>query len=276
MALSGVDIFNAAADQAMAVSKNLQAIREARLKRQQEEEDRKLDIEEKNLKLKKLRQEGELSELQYKAFEAQFKEYQKQQNAIASGKDAMINQTEDEQLGMLKEADAIGEQALPVALAERLNPSLAVGPGGRMIQGFDSDNRPTPEATNPNPMEPVYHGGKITGYKQKPYKSPAQEEKKPSYDSVISLAKDMAKEDTSSIPLAEKIRKHLPEAKRILYGEQSPANSKGLPMDAVYKQDTVPNVAKKDKFGYTIGDIQETARGAVEYIGDNKWRLRKQ
>ena len=85
-----IDIVGRALGQYQDSTKNLMAIGNARRKMAQEQEDREFKKREAELNLEKAKREGKMSELEFDILNTQHKEYQKQQDKIASGADAMI------------------------------------------------------------------------------------------------------------------------------------------------------------------------------------------
>lgn len=113
MGFSIATALGAAIDQYAVSAKNLESIREARRKRQMEDEKFKLDKQEQEAKIGKMRLEGVQTEQQTKIQEAYLNEYLKQQKTIASGKDALLDQTEQEEATKLKQSANVVNNIMP-------------------------------------------------------------------------------------------------------------------------------------------------------------------
>jgi hypothetical protein len=131
MGLSGAVMFNSAVDQMQSSAKNLEAIREARRKRQMEDEAFDLKKKEANLNLEKLRLGNTQTQTQIERQEAIFKEWEKSQKAINAGKDEQIKQAEHKEATTLEQAGNVAEgiyKTDPIVqsmVATRVNPKLA-------------------------------------------------------------------------------------------------------------------------------------------------------
>jgi len=85
-------------------AENLQAIQEAKRKRQQENELLQLSKQEAQIKLKKAAAEGKTTDLQNQILEQQMNEYFKQQETIQKGKEAEIKQVEGREQATFSQA----------------------------------------------------------------------------------------------------------------------------------------------------------------------------
>jgi len=110
---------------------NLAALQEAKRKRQQEDEILKLNKQEMKIKLQKAAAEGKTNDLQNQMLELQMKEYFKQQEDIAKGKAAEINQVELQEKNRLNQAGGFvknvaqsGPEGRSLVL-QTINPALA-------------------------------------------------------------------------------------------------------------------------------------------------------
>lgn len=243
MGLKGMVVFNSAMDEMQKSAKNLQAIAGARAKHEQAKAKLENDGKIAQAKLKNLELTGENTAIQNKLLEQQYKEYMSQQQTILDGQGAALDMEEHSNAQTGREAQKVAKFAYATdpdvksLVAQHVNPRLqrVPGPQGGIVEGTP-ENENTPVAPNPNPLEPKYVNGKLNRFERKPYKSSTEKEKQPSYNDVLKLARDMAKDDTSQGPLANKIKKYLPEAKRIVYNQ--PEQTPGMTMDQVYKQDS--------------------------------------
>lgn len=176
MGLSGAVIFNSAVDRIQQTAKNLQALQDARKRRQREDEIFKLNKQRAEIQLKEAELKGEGTAIQNQVQKQLMNEYFKQQDTINKGRDAQIDFTEHQQMQQGQEAKAVAKSVLqndPVVqsmVAQRINPSLAVvpGPNGGMIQGQDESVDNTPEAVPSafdnvpqTPLEPTIEKGKM-------------------------------------------------------------------------------------------------------------------
>lgn len=284
MALKSFVVFNSAVDQMQNSAKNLESIQNARLRLRQQQELLSNKKKESDLRLKNLELTGEGTALQNQMLKTQMDEYFKQQKAVQDGHTATINMEEQNQTSQAKQAGEIAKAAyqsdpqLQLSVAQRLNPRLGAVPGpegGTVVgqMGYDMmDN--TPEAVDPNPLEPKYVGGKIARFERA-----GSDEKKATYNDIVKMAQDMAKDDAGPEPLGNKIKKYIPQARSILtksnVEEFDGPRTPGLSMDQVYKQDD-PAAKQKDQFGYSIGEERDfEGKGKHKYLGNNRWQRLK-
>lgn len=260
MGFNGAKVFAGAIDQAQRSAQNLEAIRQARQKRQQEDEAFELNKKKANLELEEMRLKNSGTAVQQKMYEMQLKEYERQQKAIAQGKDAVLDQEEHKQTMQGKMAQTVARQVfnedpqLQYELAQRLNPGLAQvpGPQGGMVQGRPEPTQ-TPEAL-PDTMKSIpdkvlaldgkggfkegdrnkYALDRIKALKAQGIPLTRLEEEvlfkssHPDYDrnKVINrarqMAKDVAETQGSAGVRPEDVEAMIPKAEEMLYGETIP------------------------------------------------------
>lgn len=332
MSTKGLVVFNSAVDTLKSSAKNLEAIQAARMRLKQQGELLDNRKKESEIRLKNLELTGQGTALQNQMLKTQMDEYFKQQKAVQSGHQATIDLEEQNQTTQAKQAGQLAKAAyqsdpeVQLSVAQRVNPRLTVpGPEGGTVSGqmgYDMmDNTPeassgialgtitgkagydmvdnTPEAVDPAPLEPKYAGGKIVRFER----AQASKEKPVTYNDIVKMAQQMAKDDTTSgEPLAQKIKKYIPEARKILtksnVEEFNGPRTPGMTMDQVYKQDdpkvdrefsnsssyrtegiTMDKVYRqdqKDASGFTIGEEKEfEGKGKYKYIGNDKWQRLK-
>lgn len=102
--MSGIAVFNAAVDQLQKSQRNLFAISQARRRIDEQEEDRKLVNQERELRLENMRRRGEISEMEKDVLEAQTAEYLKQEEDKRKGQIAMIKQAEHQERNLADQA----------------------------------------------------------------------------------------------------------------------------------------------------------------------------
>lgn len=276
MGVSGAVIFNSAVNQIQSSAKNLQAISEAKRRRQQEDTIFDLKKQEAQIKLKQAEATGQTTDLQNQFLKTQMDQYFKQQDTINKGKDAQITQVEHQQTQAGQQADKVARHVAqndPMVrsmLAERLNPSLAQGgavmqpnasQSGQMMespQGQDMNQDNTPEAvpstlqsTPKDLLQPTQGKGGFSfksgtnGYRNSVIAKKIEQIKAsggqltpdeqafdikmrfPDYKrgAVVSEARKMALDEAKSNDpgakgiSADAIRKFIPEAEKMLYGE---------------------------------------------------------
>lgn len=150
MGINGAKVFAGAIDQAQRSAQNIEAIRQARQKRKQEDEAFDLNKKKANLELEEMRLKNSGTAMEHKMYDFQLKEYERQQKAQFQVKDDILDQEEYKQTMQGKMAQTVAKQVfnqdpqLQYELAQRLNPGLAQvpGPQGGMVQG-----RPEPTQT---------------------------------------------------------------------------------------------------------------------------------
>lgn len=130
--------FNAAVDKVKEHSFNLEKVSQARTKLKQEEEKFKLDKQESQLRIKRMQDEGRITETQADNFKAMSDMALKQQNTILQGQKQQVLQEQEKQLGGLRESTGFALRSIQQS---------AVGPGGQTIQGQGEGQ--TPAALGP-------------------------------------------------------------------------------------------------------------------------------
>ena len=250
MGIKGLVVFNSAVDQLRNSAKNIEAINMARSKHEQQRKTMETEQKLAEAQFENEKAKGTRTAMENQVLQIQLNEFKKQQKSILDGQGSMIDQAEQKETQKGKQAAVIAKTAyqrdpyVQMSVAAHVNPQMArvPGPQGGTVMGKVDDPGNT-EAVNPNPLEPVYSGSRLARFGRKPYKSTTTQEKKPSHDEVLKLAREMAADDTSQVPLAEKIKKHLPQAKKIVYNEPEP--EQGVKMDKVYRQDKPSGEAGK-------------------------------
>ena len=257
MGTNGLKVFAGAIDQAQRSAQNLEAIRQARQKRNQENEAFELNKKKAQLELEGMRLKNSGTAMEQQMLATQLKEYERQQKAIFQGKDALIDQEEHKQSMQGRMAQTVAKQVfnqdpqLQMELAQVLNPGLATAPGpnGGMIQGVPEQSD-TPEAmpeTIDSMPRTVLERDKSGGFKEGDSKkymiqriqnlkargiplTMIEEEslfkhRHPEYNrnTVLirarELAKDAAEQQGLTGVLPENIEAMLPQAEKMLYGE---------------------------------------------------------
>ena len=256
MGYKGFVVFNAAANQIQETANNLAAIREARLKRKEEQDLRDINKKKAELEVKAMEAKGEMTAFQLDLLKSQQKEYFKQQRIINDGDTAKINQEEHNQAQKLETAGKIAQATFPEAqdfLAQ------TIGPGGRPIQGMaereiTSEAMPSVFESMPEDvLEPNAEGtGFKTGNKEEyamkrinalkssgtaltpdeeffVYNNKLKNQgMRYNKSDVIRTARQMAIDSSEKDKLgrpkltAQSIKDMLPEAEKSLYGESSP------------------------------------------------------
>lgn len=148
MGISAAVIFNSARDQLAKSAQNLQAIGEAKRKRQMEDDLFKLNKQKAETELEIMKKSGKTTDLQNQLLQGQIDNYFKNQNTINAGKTAMIQQAEHDEVMKARQAGSIAKEAEKAMVIETINPALAQAPGpnGGMVQGTDTTVDDTPEA----------------------------------------------------------------------------------------------------------------------------------
>lgn len=189
MGISVVGIFNAAVDQAQKSAQNLQAIREARIKRQQEQQMFDLKKKKMELDIQASELKGENTAIQNRIQQSMFDEYTKQQKSIFDGQNAQIDQVEHTEMQKGTQAGNVAKTLFRTSpdvqsfVAYNINPSLGLHPGlnpmgtkeSGVMQGQDTEGRATPEAV-PSAFDnmpdtvlaPTIKDGKMVYQKGKP------------------------------------------------------------------------------------------------------------
>ena len=260
MGINGAKVFAGAIDQAQRSAQNIEAIRQARQKRKQEDEAFDLNKKKAQLELEGMKLKNSGTAMEQQMYAAQLKEYERQQKDIFQGKDAVLNQEEHKQTMQGRMAQTVAKQVfnqdpqLQYELAQRLNPGLAQvpGPQGGMVQGRPEPTQ-TPEAL-PDTMDSMPsqvlerdpRGGFKTGDRDKyaidrikalkaqgiPLTRLEEEvffkSRHPEYDrnKVIVRARQMAKDVADAQGAAgvhpAEVEAMIPKAEEMLYGEVIP------------------------------------------------------
>lgn len=116
--------FNAAVDQVQNSAKNLQAINDAKVKRQREDEVYQLGKKKAELDIKSAELKGGKTQIEIDNLKAISDMYFKNQNDINKGKDALINQTEHEETTKLKQSDNLVKTLMPKLIQNGIQPVM--------------------------------------------------------------------------------------------------------------------------------------------------------
>jgi hypothetical protein len=204
--MSGVRIFNAAMNKMQETRKNLLAIKQARQKMEQDNELFDLRKKKAELDLETANREGKVSDLEYDILSVQNKEYLKQEEQKRKGTVASIKIAEHQQRG-------VAEQALNWA-------KIGFKSDPRGVLGFLQARKANEERTFE--LRPKMSAGKI-GYetvdleqeKEKAVKTSTVKRGYTDKD-ILSEAQKMADDDSEEgLTRADKVRKYIPEAKRM-------------------------------------------------------------
>lgn len=199
--MSFARIFNSAVDTMQQSAKNIQAIRDARKKRERDDQLFDLNKKKAEMGLKESELKGESTSIQNQTQRALMNEYFKQQGMINDGKNAEIDQVEHQQMAQGEQAHNVAKsiyQSDPMVqsmVAQRINPRLATvpGPNGGMVQGQDAtmDNSPdaVPSAFSGVPDNPLKPSLTAKGFT---FKSQKQNE---------FIANKIEKQKASGVPL---------------------------------------------------------------------------
>jgi hypothetical protein len=116
--------FNAAVDQVQNSAKNLQAINDAKVKRQREDEVYQLSKKKAELDIKSAELKGGKTKIELDNLQAMSDMYFKNQNDIIKGKDALINQTEHEETTKLKQSNDLIKTIMPKLIQNGIQPVM--------------------------------------------------------------------------------------------------------------------------------------------------------
>lgn len=311
MGINGAKVFAGAIDQAQRSAQNLEAIRQARQKRQQEDEIFELNKKKAQLGLEEMKLKNSGTAMEQQMYAAQLKEYERQQKAIAQGKDAVLDQEEHKQTMQGKMAQTVAKQVfnedpqLQYELAQRLNPGLVQvpGPQGGMVQGRPEPTQ-TPQALPDtmdsmptNVLAPNGKGGFKAGDRDKyaldrikalkaqgiPLTRLEEEvffkSRHPEYDrnKVIVRARQLAK-DTADAKGAtgvhpSEVEAMIPKAEEMLYGETIPRKGQNPKSEIAPLNDPAKEgpIKKQIKSEAPEGTIVKNAKGESLIKKGGKW-----
>lgn len=306
MGINGAKVFAGAIDQAQRSAQNIEAIRQARQKRKQEDEAFDLNKKKANLELEEMRLKNSGTAMEHKIRDFQLKEYERQQKARFQVKDDILDQEEHKQTMQGKMAQTVAKQVfnqdpqLQYELAQRLNPGLAQvpGPQGGMVQGRPEPTQ-TPEAL-PDTMDSMPsqvlerdpRGGFKTGDRDKyaidrikalkaqgiPLTRLEEEvffkSRHPEYDrdKVITRARQMAKDVADAKGATgvhpDEVLAMIPKAEEMLYGEVIPRKGQNPKGELVKTGAIKQQITSEAPKGY-INVISPNGRSGK--IPENQW-----